>query len=106
MMSPSNAFFLNPSCFICSSQSLTLLKDYVDNVLLKYLKTPIYISVKDQNGIGKKLLLMILPLISEIPDRSESSTLSLLLIMQQLLQQSPLPTLYSFNKEINGGEKQ
>lgn len=100
MMLPSSSFLPNSSGFICSSQSLILLKDYVDNVLLKHLPTPIYLSIRDQNGLEKKLLLIILPLISNNPDRSDSAIFSLLLIMQQVLEKSSLAPINNIDKNF------
>ena len=100
MISPSSSFLLDSNCFISSSQSLILLKDYVDTVLLKHLHTPVYLSIRSQNGLEKKLLLLILPLISNNPDRSDSSILSLLLIMQQILEKSSLSPINNINRKF------
>ena len=105
MISSSFFFNLNSNCFICSSQPLIYLKDYADKVLVKHLPTPIYLSIRNQNGLEKKLLLLILPLISNNHDRSDSSISSLLLIMQPILEKSSLSTTNNIAKEIKEVEK-
>jgi hypothetical protein len=55
--------------------------------------------------LEKKLLLIILPLISNNPDRSDTAIFSLLLIMQQVLEKSSLSPINIIDKEIYGGDK-